>query len=685
MSSIDPAVIFAAGVATVAAIVYFYYFSPQANQPDIHPLQIAQQSSVSKVRESPHESAIYRSKLAPEGTELLSTPSSELKTLRDAIRNGRRLANPKAIQYVVEEKIQAIGSDDAANRVGALAGGLLRAAKWTDSEKKSAAILFYGSPEFLVAYQACIEAGIAAIPLCVNDSLADIGAILKHSQTRVLITTSDLAMKISSSLAGTSLTHVVIAGELDGSEESDRVRGAGQVVSFEELQQGEAPEKDALISPTDAAYILYKVAPDGSGKPRGVVISHSNALAAIAGLMSGIPADKALTNKDVFMSVASMADASNLNFINTSLLLGCSICILETVDSEKFCAQAYFYQPTFTYLEPLVTRDLVQLFTSHIEKYPKFEHKMFMFGYRKVVDSFMRGVLPKLTFWDFSYFRHYRNVMGGKIRLMYIAGSTPSKHIEWLRVMHGAKVIPVFGTPQTTAIVTAGAFYDYASAIETHNVGAPVACNEIKVVDSSDSVAFTAEDKPNPRGLIAVRGPNVTTQLWNDEEVKTQDAWLTLPYYGEIMPNGTIDVVGVSQTIVKTELNQEGYIYIERLERALASSNAVTDICVVAEPKSRKISAIAHPRPMALYAAAHQMKKTYKMKNIEAYPWCTEYIRDKLVKVAKETGYEWLAELPEDEFTVKLVSAPFSMENKLALADGAIDRTVAKKILSGEQ
>ncbi|KAJ1944050.1 hypothetical protein EC988_006087, partial [Linderina pennispora] len=100
---VDPAVLFLTAVAAVAAIVYGYYFSPQANQPDIHPLQLAEQSSVSKVRESSHESAVYRSKRTPEGTNLLSSPSSEFENLRDAIRAVRPSANPDAVLFFESE------------------------------------------------------------------------------------------------------------------------------------------------------------------------------------------------------------------------------------------------------------------------------------------------------------------------------------------------------------------------------------------------------------------------------------------------------------------------------------------------------------------------------------------------------------------------------------------------------
>ncbi|KAJ2437885.1 hypothetical protein IWW46_005137, partial [Coemansia sp. RSA 2440] len=71
---VEPAVIVAAAVAVVASAVYFYYFASSANQPDLHPLQMAQQAAVSELRESAHETAVYRSKLAAHGSLLLATP-----------------------------------------------------------------------------------------------------------------------------------------------------------------------------------------------------------------------------------------------------------------------------------------------------------------------------------------------------------------------------------------------------------------------------------------------------------------------------------------------------------------------------------------------------------------------------------------------------------------------------------
>ncbi|KAJ2613281.1 medium-chain fatty acid-CoA ligase faa2 [Coemansia sp. RSA 1365] len=679
----DPAVLVLAVAAVVAGGVYFYYFSPQANLPDIHPLQLAHQASVSRVRESVSESPVYRSKSAPEGSPLFSTPAAELKTLCDVLRVGRRVQRPDAVQTEADGTLFTEPTEAMTTRAQALAGGLMRLLETRTGTARAAAIFLPSGVEFLLAYQACIEAGVTAIPIAAAQPISSAGAIIEHAKPSALITTAALAMELTSSLGAAVMpAHVVVVGSLDDSDTATILKKAAEVLLFEDLDQGAVPEKDAEVKPADPAYVLYSV--DELNNLRGVVITHANALAGLAGLISSLPPAQRPTNEDVFLSVAPMAVGANLNFINLALLQGCSIAVSETVDAEEFASMAYLVKPTFTYIDTVVVRDLVQLFYSHIDKYPKLENKVFNAGYRRAADSLMRGILPKMNFWDLTYFRHYRNVIGGHMKLMYVDGpTTPTKSLEWLRVLHGAKVIPIFGTPETSSITTAGQLYDYASAIDTHNVGAPLACNEIKVVDAKD-VGLLAEDQPNPRGTIAVRGPNVTAALWNvHESAEHADGWLLTSYYGECLPNGTLSVLGSRDNVIKSALCPTGYIFVEQLERVIASSPAINDVCVVAKPNSKSIGMVIYPRPMELFDAGIRLKKEYKLAQIDNYPWCFDYIREKVVEAVREAGsYHWIAELPSDLIRVKLVSEPFTTKNALAHVDGTNNRSGAQRIIN---
>ncbi|KAJ2887698.1 medium-chain fatty acid-CoA ligase faa2, partial [Coemansia aciculifera] len=342
MALVDPATLLAAALALVTAAVYLYYYSSQANQPDIHPLQLASQSSVANIRESPNESPVYRSKVTPAATPLLRSPSTSLTTLTDAVRAVRNLCRPDAVQVLVGEKVVRVSSNEVVARTAGLAAGLLRI---SSSKASAVAILLPASPEFLVAYRACIDSGIVAVPISTATPPATVHAILRHSKAAVLVTSADLAITLASSVKDSSLTHLVITGELDGSAPAESLRSAATVVPLSELESDEPPEKDAVVAPSDPAYVLYST--DDSAPLCGVVITHANAMAAIAGLLSNLPASQAITATDVFMSTASMANPANLNFVNIALVLGCSICAHETTDAESFASAAFYFRPTF--------------------------------------------------------------------------------------------------------------------------------------------------------------------------------------------------------------------------------------------------------------------------------------------------------------------------------------------------
>ncbi|KAJ2710146.1 medium-chain fatty acid-CoA ligase faa2 [Coemansia spiralis] len=675
MSAVDLYTVVLAGVAAVAAAVYFYYYSPQANQPDIHPLQLAQVAAVSRVRESASESPVYRSKSAPEGTRLLAAPAGELLDLRSALRAGRRTPRPDALRMVVGDELRLVPSEELIQRVQSVAGGLLRLLG--THQPRTAVLALPGSAEAIVAFMACIEAGIVAVPVGASEPAAAIARATAHSGAAVLVTTPALAVALAPLLDAPTLAHIVVTGEPG---EVD-VATPATLVRLGDLEQGAGPDADAEVSPTDVVYVLY-----GPDCKQGVAVTHANAVAALAGLVSALPPVEAITSRDVLMAVEPLATATGLSLACCALMHGCSLGVAETTDAEVFAAQASLIRPTLAYLGPPVVRDLVQLFATNIQQYPWLERTLFEAGYRRAADSLMRGVLPKVTLWDLLYARHYRTALGGRLRVVLVDGrGTLTRALEWLRVLHGARVIPAFGSRYTSGVAAAGQFYDYATAIDAHNIGAPLACNEIKLVDAPEA-GLSVEDEPNPRGAVAVRGPNVVAQHWNDPDsgatLLDSNGWLVLPYYGEILPNGALDIIGDRETVVESAHSPTGPLLIERLEHALASSPAAIDVCVVALPAQQGFGILVYPQPMALAAAARQLKREYRLQTIASYPWCADFVRDSLVAAGKVAGFRWLAQLPPASLRVKLVAAPFSPANGLAFSDGTYNRAAVQAALA---
>jgi long-subunit acyl-CoA synthetase (AMP-forming) len=115
----------------------------------------------------------------------------------------------------------------------------------------------------------------------------------------------------------------------------------------------------------------------------------------------------------------------------------------------------------------------------------------------------------------------------------------------FLRVVLSTQVLQTFNLPETCGSLTASMFYDY-NADPLAN-GAPLPCNEIKLIDVKERSLF-AEDKPNPRGEIWVRGNNVFKGYYKDSSATTDvldaDGWFMTGHLGEILPNGTLKVIG---------------------------------------------------------------------------------------------------------------------------------------------
>lgn len=115
----------------------------------------------------------------------------------------------------------------------------------------------------------------------------------------------------------------------------------------------------------------------------------------------------------------------------------------------------------------------------------------------------------------------------------------------FLRVVLSTQVLETFNLTETSGTVTASMFYDYNA--EPESKGAPFPCNEIKLVDVPER-SLTAEDKPNPRGEIWVRGNNVFKGYYKDasatSDVLDADGWFMTGYLGEVLPNGTFKLIG---------------------------------------------------------------------------------------------------------------------------------------------
>ena len=89
---------------TIAIAVVLGYIKFNKSEPDVHPLLLQQQASVTPIRNE-GESAIYRSKSVPHGSPLSKQSSEKVKTLYDVWQTGLAI-NPtgRALMYMIQNQ-----------------------------------------------------------------------------------------------------------------------------------------------------------------------------------------------------------------------------------------------------------------------------------------------------------------------------------------------------------------------------------------------------------------------------------------------------------------------------------------------------------------------------------------------------------------------------------------------------
>lgn len=193
-------------------------------------------------------------------------------------------------------------------------------------------------------------------------------------------------------------------------------------------------------------------------------------------------------------------------------------------------------------------------------------------GYDRKSALFEEGRLVTDSKYDMFVFRDIQGkLFGGQLRLIYLEnGKHTHTHKQtcqcslltsvvncfcidesdppiapFLRIVLGTQVLKVFNTAETSSTMTASMFYDYNA--DPHSFGAPLPCNELKLMDLPEQNLY-CDDSPNPRGEIWIRGNNVFKGYWNEQDLTDDmvdaDGWYMTGVLGETLPNGTLKLLG---------------------------------------------------------------------------------------------------------------------------------------------
>ncbi|KAI9301549.1 hypothetical protein BJ944DRAFT_257498 [Cunninghamella echinulata] len=491
-----------------------------AKGADIHPLLLNTQSDVSRLRHA-GESAIYRSRMYPNGSPLLTTFDRNIRTLLDLYEQGGQIKHGEAAQQVKQ-----------------VYGGLRDLTALTPRSANASSFLG------IYAYQspACHNNGLVTVPIGAKSSSSHLDHVIKTTGLQVLAVDKAHFDQVVSLIQGTSIRYLIL---LDQDEVTDAMKQKTTVdiLSYKQIQnKGKSVTVDSVQpEPSDIASIYFS---SSLFYIHYYFILFNNNF--IASYLLIIPPNEKIQDKDRLLynlpidSVYGFVLSSIFSFVGGSIGYNSEFSASEHLTSYlEIVASA---KPTVFASGP----GIFELVREHIEQHYGSSF-LFRRGYDKKLHYFTEGRLVTDSKYDMLVFRDIqRKLFGGQLRLIYIENDENEKPVApFLRAVLGVQVLKVFNSAETSSTMTASMFYDYNA--DPQAVGAPLPCNELKLMDYPDKSLY-CDDSPNPRGEIWIRGNNVFHGYWNDpiatEDVLDADGWYMTGVLGELLPNGTLKLLG---------------------------------------------------------------------------------------------------------------------------------------------
>lgn len=251
---------------------------------------------------------------------------------------------------------------------------------------------------------------------------------------------------------------------------------------------------------------------------------------------------------------------------------------------------------------------------------------------------------------------------------------------EFLRAAFGINFVQGFGLTETFATASVQLLDDFS----TGNIGPPHPCDEM-CLESVPEFDYTVKDKPRPRGELLIRGPNVFDRYWkNEEETKKAidaDGWFHTGDIAEIDNMGRFRIIDRKKNVLK--LAQGEYISPERIENVYLANTSLINIAFVhGDPKESTLVAIFGVEPVNFPPWASKiLGREVKEGDADAIKAAAAdpKVRAEFIKILDKIGHAHKFNSYERVKSVTLALDPFTIENEMLTPTLKLKRPPAAK------
>ncbi|XP_057960478.1 long chain acyl-CoA synthetase 7, peroxisomal isoform X2 [Malania oleifera] len=530
-------------------------------------------------------------------------------------------------------------------------------------------IYFINRPEWLVVDHACSAYSFVSVPLYDTLGPDAVKYIVNHAGVQAIFCVSQTLNTLLSFLPEIPSVHlIVVVGGFDGFLPSLPSTTGVNILPYSELlNQGKINlQPFCAPKPEDIATICYTSGTTGT--PKGVVLTHGNLIASVAGTSISIK----FYPTDIHISYLPLAHIYERTNLILGVYYGGAVGFYQG-DNLKLLDDIAALRPTTFCSVPRVYNRIYAGIKNAVNTSGILRRRLFNAAYNSKKQAIMSGRNSSLM-WDKLVFNKIKEKIGGRVRIMTSGASPLSPDVlDFLRVCFGCPVIEGYGMTETSCVISS---MDESDNLCGH-VGSPNPACEVKLVDVPE-MNYTSEDQPYPRGEICVRGPIVFQGYYNDEiqtkEIIDNDGWLHTGDVGLWLTGGRLKIIDRKKNIFK--LAQGEYIAPEKIENVYAKCKFISQCFVYGDSLNSCLIAIVCVDQDVLkeWAASEGIKyqDLGQLCNDSRARRAVLADMDAVGREAQLRGFEYAK-------AVTLVLEPFSMENGLLTPTFKIKRPQAKE------
>lgn len=429
-------------------------------------------------------------------------------------------------------------------------------------------------PEWQITDLACISQRLYSVSI--YDVLAPDATeyIIMHAELSCVVTSLPhvpTLIKLKHKLP--NLRIIVCLDPLDGEEQAGHSKRAilesmasGQdltIYTIEQVEELGLASKRSYNRPSSSDIVTINYTSGTTGNPKGVVLTHKNAVAASSCALINVQQSVA----DVLASYLPLAHIYERLAEHSAFWAGSRIGyfhgnILELVDDLKVLKPTIFLSVPRLYsrfgnairaatvdqhgIKGAVSRHIVSAKTANLTAVPE-------------------KATAKHALYDRIWGKKVASALGLERTRHMVSGSAPldpSLH-TFIRAVIGVDFVQGYGLTETYAMATAQSYRD----LTTGNCG-PLAPAVEACLLSLPDMDYSVDDKPYPRGELLLRGNCVFKEYFkNPEETSnsfTEDGWFRTGDVCMVDEKGRIIIIDRRKNVLK--LAQGEYISPERLE-----------------------------------------------------------------------------------------------------------------------